>query len=60
MYECTYIGSARTDTLDVDSLSHDNEILLDDEGNPIEREPGNATEQKHSTTIEEEVTFENL
>jgi len=60
MYECTYIGRARTDTLDVDSLSHGNEILLDDEGNPIEHEPGNATEQKHSTTIEEEVTFENL
>ncbi|MBR4275770.1 MAG: penicillin-binding protein [Prevotella sp.] len=60
MYECTYIGSSRNDTIDVDSLAHKEELILDADGNPIEHEHGAATEQKHSTTVEEEVTFENL
>ena len=59
MYECTYVGRALADTLDVDSLSHNKEILLDDEGNPIEGSPSLAPEQKKNV-VEEDVTFENI
>jgi penicillin-binding protein 1A len=59
MYECTYQGGARRDTIDVDSLAHNTEILLDDEGNPIEKAPSAAPEQKQHVT-EEVVNFEDL
>ncbi|MBQ4042252.1 MAG: transglycosylase domain-containing protein, partial [Prevotella sp.] len=59
MYECTYSGGARRDTIDVDSLAHNTEILLDDEGNPIEKAPSAAPEQKQHVT-EEVVNFEDL
>jgi penicillin-binding protein 1A len=59
MYECTYQGGARRDTIDVDSLAHSTEILLDDEGNPIEKAPSAAPEQKQHVT-EEVVNFEDL
>ena len=59
MYECTYQGGARRDTIDVDSLTHNTEILLDDEGNPIEKAPSAAPEQKQHVT-EEVVNFEDI
>ena len=60
MYECTYTGGARRDTVDVDSLSNSNEILLDSEGNPIEAAPNAPSEQKQQSATEEVVTFEDL
>ena len=59
MYECTYIGSSRNDTIDVDSLSTSEEILLDDEGNPIKAEPGKASEH-HQHVTEEVINFEDI
>ena len=60
MYECTYTGGARRDTVDVDSLSNSTEILLDSEGNPIEAAPNAPSEQKQQSATEEVVTFEDL
>jgi penicillin-binding protein 1A len=60
MYECTYTGGARRDTVDVDSLSNSNEILLDSEGNPIKAAPNAPSEQKQQSATEEVVTFEDL
>ena len=54
MYECTYFGTRR-DTIDADSLVHEQEIMLDENGNPIDAHENQATEQK-----ETEVTFEDL
>ena len=60
MYECTYTGGARRDTVDVDSLSNSTERLLDSEGNPIEAAPNAPSEQKQQSATEEVVTFEDL
>ncbi len=60
MYECTYTGGARRDTVDVDSLSNSTAILLDSEGNPIEAAPNAPSEQKQQSATEEVVTFEDL
>lgn len=54
MYECNYVGSRR-DTIDTDSLNDEREILLDENGNPIE--PVNNQVSEHQET---EVTFEDL
>jgi penicillin-binding protein 1A len=60
MYECTYTGGARRDTVDVDSLSNSTAILLDSEGNPIKAAPNAPSEQKQQSATEEVVTFEDL
>ncbi|MBQ0073886.1 MAG: transglycosylase domain-containing protein [Prevotella sp.] len=56
MYECTYAGGRR-DTIDADSIDNVQEVLLDENGNPIEPK-GDAVEPKR--VIEEEVNFEDL
>ncbi len=64
MTECTYYGSEKNDTIDADSLDTYYEIILDENGNPIEREPAmpnenNATEPNQHTT-EKEINFNEL
>ncbi len=64
MYECTYTGGVRKDTINADSTDTYQEIHLDENGNPVEKEPkapteGNATEPKQHTT-EKEVNFDDL
>lgn len=64
MYECTYYGSARRDTLNADSIDHFKEIQIDENGNPIEKESnenaGEKTSEPKQHPKEEEVTFDNL
>lgn len=64
MTECTYYGSEKNDTIDADSLDTYYEIILDENGNPIEREPAmpnenNATEPNQHTT-EKEINLNEL
>ena len=64
MYECAYTGGAQKDTIDADSIDTYKEILLDENGNPIEADPtmptdGNATEPRQHNT-EKEVNFDEL
>ena len=64
MYECAYTSGASKDTLDVDSIDSYKEVILDENGNPIEREnvepsEGGATEPKQHAT-EKEVNFDDL
>lgn len=64
MYECAYTVGMSKDTIDADSIDAYKEILLDENGNPIEVDPtmptdGNATEPKQHTT-EKEVNFDDL
>ena len=64
MYECAYTGGAQKDTIDADSIDTYKEILLDENGNPIEADPtmptdGNATEPRQHNT-EKEVNFDDL
>lgn len=64
MYECAYTGGAQKDTLDADSIDTYKEILLDENGNPIEAEPtmptdDNTTEPRQQNT-EKEVNFDEL
>lgn len=61
MYECTYSGSGRRDTLDVDSLETHN-VMLDEEGNPIEGGAPDAmpAEPKKQKIVEEEVNFDDI
>ena len=64
MYECAYTGGAQKDTIDADSRDTYKEILLDENGNPIEADPtmptdGNATEPRQHNT-EKEVNFDEL
>ncbi|MCI6503179.1 MAG: penicillin-binding protein [Prevotella sp.] len=64
MYECAYTGGAQKDTIDADSIDTYKEILLDENGNPIEAAPtmptdGNATEPRQHNT-EKEVNFDEL
>ena len=64
MYECSYQSSARNDTLDTDSLMGGAEIILDENGNPVEAKPtegGAATEPNNrQQSREEETTLDNL
>ena len=60
MYECTYTGGARRDTLETDSLGNVSEIMLDENGNPIEVAPSPAPDQAPQHVVEEDVNFENL
>lgn len=64
MTECTYYGSEKNDTIDADSLDTYYEIMFDENGNPVEREPAmpkenNATEPNQHTT-EKEINFDEL
>ena len=64
MYECAYTGGAQRDTIDADSIDTYKEILLDENGNPIEADPtmptdGNATEPRQHNA-EKEVNFDDL
>ena len=66
MYNCaSYYPSEHDDTLDADSLFNflEEEIILDDEGNPVVTEPheaqqqeGNATQQQPTGKLEDEST----
>jgi penicillin-binding protein 1A len=66
MYNCaSYYPSEHDDTLDADSLFNflEEEIILDDEGNPVVTEPheaqqqeGNATQQQPTGKLEDEGT----
>ena len=64
MYECSYQSSARNDTLDTDSLMGGAEIILDENGNPVEAKPtegGAATEPNNrQQSRDEETTLDNL
>lgn len=57
MYECAYYPSAR-DTIDADSIDVTQEVLLDENGKPIEPSGNAATEPKNEAT--QEVTLEEL
>lgn len=64
MTECTYYGSAKNDTIDADSLDTYKEIMLDENGNPIEGVPAaqpeeNSTEPKQHPA-EKDINFDEL
>ena len=56
MYECTYVGSRR-DTLDVDSLGNAQEVIYDDNGQPIENTPASPDSKN---VVEEDVYLEEI
>lgn len=64
MFECSYSRRVRNDTINSDSADHFKEVILDDEGNPIEQESKSpaaegATEHKqHPKEID--VNFDDL
>ena len=68
LYECSSYYVQKRDTSDIDSLAMmDDEILLDEEGNPIihEETEGNTTdpsspEKKTEKVKEQAVTFDDL
>ena len=61
MYECSYAGTSRRDTLDTDSLNFEEEILIDEDGNPIEKvTPGEGAKPAEPTSIEKEINFDEL
>lgn len=67
MYNCaSYYSHSKRDTLQTDSIHVEEEIMLDEEGNPIEhtRTSSDATEpkekEKHHAPTEETVSFDNL
>lgn len=67
MYNCaSYYSHSKRDTLQTDSIHMEEEIMLDEEGNPIEhtRTSSDATEpkekEKHHAPTEETVSFDNL
>lgn len=67
MYNCaSYYSHSKRDTLQTDSIHVEEEIMLDEEGNPIEhtKTSPDATEpkekEKHHTPTEETVSFDNL
>ena len=67
MYNCaSYYSHSKRDTLQTDSIHVEEEIMLDEEGNPIEhtKTSSDATEpkekEKHHAPTEETVSFENL
>lgn len=58
MYDCSYYASS-VDTLATDTILVDDEMLLDENGNPIPTEvPADGSQQAQSQ--EEEVTFDDL
>ena len=62
MTDCMYYGSKR-DTLDADTIIVDDEILLDEDGNPIPRklpETQNAVEAEPAKKQNQEVNFDDL
>ncbi len=61
MYECSYAGRSRNDTIDTDSLGgFEEEILIDENGNPIESAPGEGNKPTEPATTEQEVNFDEL
>lgn len=67
MYNCaSYYSHSKRDTLQTDSIHVEEEIMLDEEGNPIEhtKNSSDATEpkekEKHHAPTEETVSFDNL
>ena len=67
MYNCaSYYSHSKRDTLQTDSIHVEEEIMLDEEGNPIEhtKTSSDATEpkekEKHHVPTEETVSFDNL
>lgn len=67
MYNCaSYYSHSKRDTLQTDSIHVEEEIMLDEEGNPIEhtKTSSDATEPKekerHHAPTEETVSFDNL
>lgn len=67
MYNCaSYYSHSKRDTLQTDSIHVEEEIILDEEGNPIEhtKTSPDATEpkekEKHHAPTEETVSFDNL
>ena len=67
MYNCaSYYSHSKRDTLQTDSIHVEEEITLDEEGNPIEhtKTSPDATEpkekEKHHAPTEETVSFDNL
>lgn len=67
MYNCaSYYSHSKRDTLQTDSIHVEEEIMLDEEGNPIEhtKTSPDATEpkekEKHHAPTEETVSFDNL
>ena len=61
MYECSYAGTSRRDTLDTDSLNFEEEILIDEDGNPIEKTtPGEGNKPAEPTSTEKEINFDEL
>ena len=67
MYNCaSYYSHSKRDTLQTDSIHVEEEIMLDEEGNPIEhtKTSPDATEpkekEKRHTPTEETVSFDNL
>ncbi len=61
MYECSYAGTSRRDTLDTDSLNFEEEILIDEDGNPIEKTiPSEGNNPAEPTSIEKEINFDEL
>ena len=67
MYNCaSYYSHSMRDTLQTDSIHVEEEIMLDEEGNPIEhtKTSPDATEpkekEKHHAPTEETVSFDNL
>ena len=67
MYNCaSYYSHSKRDTLQTDSIHVEEEIMLDEEGNPIEhtKTSSDATEpkekEKHHAPTEETVSFDNL
>ena len=67
MYNCaSYYSHSKRDTLQTDSIHVEEEIMLDEEGNPIEhtKNSPDATEpkekEKHHAPTEETVSFDNL
>ncbi len=64
MYECSYYRSARNDTIDADSLGAATEVVLDENGNPIEAAPVGEKAKEPSAQPqkpkEEVVTMDNI
>ena len=69
MYNCaSYVTRAKRDTLNTDSIAIDDEIMLNEAGEPITHSSATSTDEKHpaqrggnhSTTTEEVVDFNNL
>ncbi len=66
MYECSYVGSRR-DTLDRDSLEIGEDVVLDDDGNPINMDTQSPTEKNATSPSEsghknqtEDVSFDDI